>query len=143
MTIKIKNVIRFGDNKTKYMISAINKNNFDAIRLVQGAKAMWQPIAIRVTPIKGTGLYQVMNLNNKKVVLKEKLHVTAPTAQDIKNLNETLVKYKDKKNLPSWTTNYKFFGEFRHIPKTFHKATEVRNINPDRIFRTFVKKGRR
>lgn len=142
MTIKIKNVIRFGDNKTKYMISAINKNNFDAIRLVQGAKAMWQPIAIRVTPIKGTGLYQVMNLNNKKIVLKENLHVTAPTAKDIKNLNETLIKYKDKKNLPSWTTNYKFFGEFRHIPKTFHKATEVRHINPDRIFRTFMK-GRR
>ena len=142
MTIKIQNVVRFGDDKTKYMISAINKNNFDAIRLAQGAKAMWQPIAIRVTPITGTGLYQVMKHNNKKVVLKEKLHVTAPTAKDIKNLNETLVKYKDKKNLPSWTTNYKFLGEFRHIPKTFHKATDVRHINPDRIFRTYMK-GRR
>lgn len=142
MTIKIQNVIRFGDDKTRYMISAINKNNFDAIRLAQGARAMWQPIAIRVTPITGTGLYQVMNLNNKKVVLKEKLHVTAPTAKDIKNLNETLVKYKDKKNLPSWTTNYKFLGEFRNIPKTFHKATDVRHINPDRIFRMYMK-GRR
>ena len=142
MTIKIQNVVRFGDDKTKYMISAINKNNFDAIRLAQGAKAMWQPIAIRVTPITSTGLYQVMNLNNKKVVLKEKLHVTAPTAKDIKNLNETLIKYKDKKNLPSWTTNYKFMGEFRHIPKTFHRVTDVRHINPDRLFRTYMK-GRR
>ena len=79
MTIKIQNVVRFGDDKTKYMISAINKNNFDAIRLAQGAKVMWQPIAIRVTPIKGTGLYQVMNLNNKKNCFEGKTYYSDST----------------------------------------------------------------
>lgn len=112
--MKIKNfsVIKFQNNKTKYMVSEIlNDDVFDALRLASGQKAMWQPVAVRIKRLS-SGEFAVMNLNNKKVVTKENIEIMKPSKKDILDVIATLNEYSKMQPLASWTNDHKYLGNF-------------------------------